>query len=165
MGRLHLVRVIARDAQHFTSGCIAGRSNSNLVVCKMNKTIGFQLAFYSLLLVGLSCLTNQLAPALAHTTLVTGIVGGVFCLAWAFCVVLGMKGRALPILTLIPICYVLLGQVIMVWTGQDVEGRRIAAFVIFVLFVLSLAMLMRIAYAGMSDGQPAAPAKSGKTSR
>lgn len=131
----------------------------------MNKTIGLQLAVYSLLLVGLSFLTHQLAPTLARTTLITGMVGGVFCLVWALCAVFGKKGKALPILTLIPICYVFLGQAVMVWTGQDVVGRRSAAIVISVLFVLSIAMLMRIAYAGMSVGQPATPMKSGKTSR
>jgi len=39
-------------------------------------------------------------------------------------------------------------------------GRRTAAAVITLLFVLSIGMLMRIAYAGvMFDGQPASPTK------
>ena len=42
------------------------------------------------------------------------------------------------------------------------EGRRTAAVVITVLLVLSIAMLMRIAYAGVVfDGQPASPTKDG----
>jgi hypothetical protein len=116
----------------------------------MNRTIGLQLVVYSLLLAGLSYLTHHLAPALARPTLIAGLAGGGLCLAWGFRAVAGSRSKALPVLTLIPVSFVLLSQTVMGWTGgsQEAPGRRVAGVVITVLFVLSIAMLMRIAYAG-----------------
>jgi len=130
----------------------------------MNKTIGIQLAVYGLVLAGLSCLVHHLAPTIAGPTLITGLAGGALCLAWAVRAVLGKRGKALPILTLIPICYVLLGQAIMVPTGQNLglPGARTAAAVIALLFFLSLAIAVRIAWAGVVFGQqPPNPKKEG----
>jgi len=130
----------------------------------MNKTIGFQLVVYSLLLAGLSYLTHHLAPALARPTLIAGLVGGVLCLVWGLRALAGGRGKALPILTLIPVNYVLLSQTIMTWAGgsQEVPGRQTAAAVITVLFVLSIGMLMRIACAGVVfEGQAANPTTDG----
>jgi len=125
----------------------------------MNKTIGLQLVGYSLLLAGLSYLTHHLAPALARPTLITGLVGGALCLVWGLLAVLGKRGKAFSLLTLIPVCYILLGQAIMTWREYhaNLPGQRTAVLVITVLFVLSLTMLMRIAYAGAFDGPTAPP--------
>ena len=130
----------------------------------MNRTIGLQLIVYSLLLVGFSYLVHHLAPALAHSTLITGLVGGVFCLVWGLRALGGSRGKALSILTLIPISFVMLAQTAMTWGGgsQEVPGRRAAAVVITILFALSMGMLMRIAYAGaLFDMQPANQTKAG----
>jgi hypothetical protein len=129
----------------------------------MNKTIGLQLVVYSLLLVGLSYLVHHLAPALARPTLIAGLVTGVLCLVWGLRAVAGSRGKALPILTLIPTTFVMLSQTVIAWgSGQDVPGRKTAATVITVLFVLSIGTLMRIAYAGMSsEGQAANPTTDG----
>jgi hypothetical protein len=125
----------------------------------MNKTIGLQLVGYGLLLAGLSYLTHYLAPSLARTTLITGLIGGAFCFVWGLMAMLGKRRKVFSMLTLIPVCYVLLGQAIMTWTGQhaDLPGQWTTVLVITVLFALSLAMLMRIAYAGAFDGQTATP--------
>ena len=131
----------------------------------MNKTLGFQLVGYSLLLASLSYLTHHLAPALARPTLIAGLAGGALCVVWGLRAVAGSRGKALPILTLIPINFVMLSQTVMTWGGgsQEVPGRRLAAVVITVLFVLSIGMLLRIAYAGVVfDGQPASPTKDGE---
>lgn len=130
----------------------------------MNKTIGFQLVVYSLLLAGLSYFVHHLAPALARTTLIVGLVGGALCLVWGLRAVAGSRGKALPILTLIPVNFVLLSQTIITWAGgsQEVPGRQRAAAVITLLFVLSIGMLMRIAYAGvLFDVQPGRPTTDG----
>jgi hypothetical protein len=130
----------------------------------MNKTIGLQLIVYSLLLAGLSYLVHHLAPALARPTLITGLAGGALCLVWGLWAVAGNRGKALPILTLIPVNFVLLSQVVTVWSGggERIQGRGTAAAVITVLFALSIAMLMRIAYAGaVFDGRSASPTKDG----
>ncbi len=131
----------------------------------MNKTIGLQLFVYGLLLAGLSYLTYHLAPSLAQPTLIAGLAGGGLCLVWGFRAIAGSRGRALVILTLVPVTFVMLSQAVMTWTGgsQEVAGRRMAAAVTVVLFVLSMGMLMRVAYAGTGlDGQPTSPT-SGKT--
>jgi len=130
----------------------------------MNKTIGFQLVVYSLLLAGLSYLTHHLAPALARPTLIAGLVGGVLCLVWGLRALAGGRGKALPILTLIPISFVMLSQTVITWGGgsQEVPGRQTAAAVITLLLVLSIGTLMRIAYAGVAlEGQVANPTTDG----
>jgi hypothetical protein len=130
----------------------------------MNKTLGFQLVVYSLLLAGLGYLTQHLAPALARPTLIAGLAGGGLCLVWGLRAVAGSRGKTLPMLTLIPVSFVLLSQTVIGWTGggQEVSGRHAAAAVITVLLGLSIAMLMRIASAGVVfDGQPASPTKDG----
>lgn len=116
----------------------------------MNKNLGFQLVVYSLLLAGLSFLTHYLAPELARPTLIAGLAGGALCLIWGLRAVAGSRGKMLPGLTLMPIAFVMLSQTVITWAGggQDVPGRRPAAAVITVLVVLSVGMLMRIAYAG-----------------
>jgi hypothetical protein len=68
---------------------------------------------------------------------------------------LGYGGKTLPILTLVPVSFVMLSQSVLGWSGGTEVGRRPAAAVITVLLVLSFAMLMRIAYAGVAfDGPP-----------
>jgi hypothetical protein len=130
----------------------------------MKKTIGFQLVVYSLLLTGLSYLVHHLAPALTRPTLIAGLVGGALCLVWGLRALAGSRGKALPILTLIPVSFVMLSQTVITWGGgsQEVPGRQTAAAVITILLVLSIGMLMRIAYAGvLFDVQPASPTTDG----
>lgn len=120
----------------------------------MNKSIGLQLVAYSLLLAGLSYLTHHLAPTVARPTLVAGLAGGALCLVWGFRAVAGSRGKALPILTLIPICFVMLSQTVMNFGGQEFPGQKSATSVIAILLALSMGMLVRIAYAGVVFGAP-----------
>ncbi len=124
----------------------------------MNKTIGLQLIVYSVLLAGFSYFVHHLAPALARPTLITGLVGGVFCFVWGLRALNGSRGKALPILTLIPISYVMFSQTIITWAGgsQEVPGRQTAAAVITLLLALSIGMLVRIAHAGVLFDMPPA---------
>ncbi len=124
----------------------------------MNKSIGLQLLIYSLLLAGFSYLAYHLAPALARTTLITGVVGGALCLLWAVRAMAGSRGKALSILTLVPITFIMVSQTVMAWGGgtQEGAGRSVAA-VITLLLILSIAMLMRIAYAGALRVGPGNP--------
>ena len=129
----------------------------------MNRTIGFQLAFYSLLLAGGSYFTHRLAPTLAQPTLIAGLAGGVLCLGWAVRAIAGRRGKALPILTLIPVSFVLLSQTVLGWwsDGAAAVGQRTVALLTTLLLALSIGMLMRIAYAGLSlDGPPGGPAQN-----
>ncbi len=74
----------------------------------MNKTIGLQLVVYSLLLSGLSYLVHHAAPTLALPTLTTALAGGALCLVWGIRSIGDSRGKALPILTLIPVNFMML---------------------------------------------------------
>jgi hypothetical protein len=131
----------------------------------MDKTIGLQLVGYSLLLAGLSCFVQHLAPALARLVIISGLAGGALCLVWGFRATTGNRGKALPLLTLVIISFVMLSQTVLTWgdATKQVPGQTVASVVITVLFVLSMAMLMRVAYAGVVfDGQDANPPKGGQ---
>ncbi len=117
----------------------------------MNKRIGLQLLGYSVLLFALSWIIYQLTPSVGKPTLVTGVAGGTLCLVWGIRAGLGKPGKALAILTLIPICYVLLGQAITVWMERDpgLASGMVVKSLVTLLFVASMGMLVRIAYAGV----------------
>jgi hypothetical protein len=130
----------------------------------MNKTIGLLLVVYSLLLAGLSYFVHHLAPGVARPTLITGLVGGTLCLVWGLRALAGRGGKALPILTLIPVNLALLPQTFMGWSGGSggLEAGRTVAVVITLLLVLSLGMMLRIAWSGMVfDVAPAGQTKEG----
>jgi hypothetical protein len=132
----------------------------------MNKTIGLLLVGYSLLLAGLSYLVHHLAPEVARPTLIAGLVGGALCLVWGVRAATGSGGKALPILTLIPVNFALLTQTFMGWSGGSwgLQSGRTAAVVITLLLVLSMGMLLRIAWAGVVfDVQPGGPPNEGGT--
>jgi len=126
----------------------------------MNKTLGFELIVYGVLLAGLSYLTHHLAPALARPTLIAGLAGGALCVLWGVLALLGSRRKVWAMLTLIPISFVMLSQTVTIWMEgtQDAPGRRTAGVVITAMLVFSIGMLMMIAYAGaVFDGQPAKP--------
>jgi hypothetical protein len=145
-------------AQLASGRCIGCQNNPSLVVCAMNKTIGLLLVVYSLLLAGLSYLVYHLAPGGTRPTLITGVVGGALCLVWGVRAVAGGGGKALPLLTLIPVCFVLLPQTFTSWSGGSggIQAGRAVAVVTTLIFALSLGMLLRIAWSGMVFDVPAA---------
>ena len=118
----------------------------------MNKTLGLLLVGYSLLVAGLSYLVYHLAPGVARPTLITGLVGGGLCLVWGLRALAGSGGKALPLLTLIPVSFALLPQTVTSWSGAS----RTVAMVTTLLLVLSVGMLVRIAWSGMLFDVPAA---------
>lgn len=143
---------------------IAGQGRSYLGKYTMNKTSGIQLALFSLVLAGLSYLTYSLAPSLSRSTLIAGLAGGGLCLVWGLRAIAASPGKALPILTLIPVNFMLLAQMIRGFLGQGeaVSGRQAATVVVTLVFVISMGMLTRIAYAGVEfEGQATSLAKDG----
>lgn len=117
----------------------------------MNKPIGLLLVGYSLLLSSLSCFAYYIAPEGARPTLVAGVVGGTLCLVWGVRAVAGGGGKALPILTLIPVTYTLLPQTFAGWSkaSEGIQGGRMVAAVTTLLLALSLGMVVRIAWSGV----------------
>ena len=149
--------VVVRRASGSGIGCWG---DSSLVGCAMNKTIGLLLVVYSLLLAGLSFLIHHLAPGGTRPTLITGLAGGALCLVWGLRALAGSGGKALPILTLIPVCFALLPQTFTSWSGGvgGLQAGRGVPVMITLLLVLSLGMLLRIAWSGMVfDVSPANP--------
>ena len=131
----------------------------------MNKKLGIQLMVYGVLLAGLAYLVHHLAPTIARPTLITGVAGGALCVVWGIRSILGHGSKAMSMLTIAPVSYVLISQAVMNWGGgtEGVPGRRMAGLVIVLLGVSSIGMLMRIAYAGTTfDGQPTNPQTPGK---
>jgi hypothetical protein len=132
----------------------------------MNKQHGYELIAYSLVLAALSYFAHYLAPSVTRITLITGLIGGALCLVWGVRILLGNRGKALPLLTLIPVSFILLSQSVLTWAGgaQEVSGRRMAALVITVLTLFSLGTLMMVVCAGIVfDESPASPTKNERT--
>jgi hypothetical protein len=132
----------------------------------MNKNIGLQLVVYSVVIACLGYIAYYLAPALARPTLLAGLAGGALCLVWGLRTVAGSRGKALPVLTLIPVNFVLLSQVVIGWLGggEGVTASRAAASAITLAFLTSMAMLMRIVYAGvLFDGERIGPTNAAET--
>lgn len=73
------------------------------------------------------------------------------CVIWSLRSMMGSRGKALPILTLIPVSFTLLSQTITAWYGGGGawEGGRIVAALVALMLALSLGMLVRIAWAGV----------------
>jgi hypothetical protein len=134
----------------------------------MNKAIGLQLIVYSLLLAGFSYFAYRLAPELAHATIVTALAGGGLCLVWGLGAVLGRQNMAPPILTLLPIIFVMFAQTILALGGgsQKVAPDRTVAAVTVLLLVLSIVMLGRIARVGLAaKGRSPSPTEDGGSER
>jgi hypothetical protein len=123
----------------------------------MNKSIGVQLLVFGFILAGLSYLAYNLSPTFTRPTVVVGLGGGLLSLLWGVLALSGRRGKALPVLTLIVVGYILLGQAIQAWgLNADVPGRHAAGVLLTLLCALTVAMLIRIAYAGVSFGGTAA---------
>ncbi len=117
----------------------------------MNKPIGLLLVGYSLLLSSLSCYAFHIAPEGARPMLVAGVVGGALCLVWGGRALAGGGGKTLPLLTLIPVTYILLPQTFAGWSkaSEGTQGGVMVAILITLLLSLSLGMAVRIAWPGV----------------
>ena len=130
--------------------------NGSSLVLAMNKSVGVQLLVFGLILAGFSYLAHTLSPTFTRPTLVVGLAGGLLCLLWGVLALRGRRGKALPILTLVVAGYILLGQAIQLWgLNTELSGRRVAGALVTLLFVLTVGMLIRVAYAGVAFGGPA----------
>ncbi len=146
-------------------GLGAWQGDSFRLIHRMNKQHGYELIAYGIVLAGLSYLAYRLAPALTRITLITGLAGGALCLIWGMRTILGNTKKVLPLLTLIPVSFILLSQAVLSWAGGhlDVPGRRMAALVITVLTVFSIGTLMMIVCAGIVFDEPSGGAAKDKS--
>jgi hypothetical protein len=123
----------------------------------MDKPVGLQLIIFSVLLAGLGSLIHYLAPAPARAVLIASLAGAGLCLLWGLRALRGHRGKTCAVLTLLPLSFVLLSQAVVVWVGSSgAPGQRKVALLIALAFALAFAMLLRIAYAGVTFEGPAA---------
>lgn len=118
----------------------------------MNRNIGLQLIAYSFVLAGLSGFAYVLHSELGRPTLIAGLLGGALCLVWGFRATKGSTSKAPALLTMVGIGLVVLFHVVNGWfpsMGEGTTGRIPSAAVATVALVLTLLMVMRVAYAGV----------------
>jgi len=116
----------------------------------MKSSLGFSLLALAVVYVGLSFLIQNLYPEIARTTFITGLVGGGLSALWGLLALLGLRSRAWAILTLVATSFVFLSQMVTAWMEA---GRPLAATIITVMLLLSLGMIMFLAYTGqITDG-------------
>lgn len=110
----------------------------------MSKKMAVILLGYGIALAGLSVLVQQIAPAFAKTTFITGLAGGGLCVLWSIMAFGGSQHRTRAILTLIAVLIVLLTQVVQAWVAASdtiaigLTGRLVAT----VMFLLTMGMLL-----------------------
>lgn len=107
---------------------------------------------YSAVLAGLSWVVFHFTPSSGKLTLIVGVAGAALCVWWGARAMAGKARKAQVLLTLAPVAFVLLSQAVTSWggnAGAD-EGRRAAALVATLLLVLTVGVLMRVAYFGVA---------------
>lgn len=119
---------------------------------------------YSAVLAALSGVVFHFAPSGAKLTLIVGVAGAVLCVWWGARAMAGKARKAQVLLTLAPVAFVLLAQAVMSWGGDAGanEGRRAAALVATLLLVLTVGVLMRVAYFGVAPIGQAPGSVSGR---
>jgi hypothetical protein len=110
----------------------------------MSKKMASIVMAYGVVLATLGFVVQQVAPALAQVSFVTGLAGGGLCVVWGLVALAGHKRRVGAILTLIALMLVMLGQVIPAWSsvGGETSGNLAASLLLTFLVLLTVGMLM-----------------------
>jgi uncharacterized YccA/Bax inhibitor family protein len=110
----------------------------------MSKKMAGIVMAYGVVLATLGFVIQQVAPALAQVSFVTGLAGGGLCMVWGLVALAGHKRRVGAILTLIALILVMLGQVIPAWSsvGGETSGSLAASLVLTFIVLLTVGMLM-----------------------
>lgn len=137
---------------------LQGSSSRNNRV--MDRLVGYHLIAGGLLLAGLGFLAHHFCPSQARTALVAGLVGGGLTVVWGLRALRPGARKAPAVLTLIPLSFVMLSQSVTFWMADaTVPGHVPGAIVVTLLCLLSVALLLRVGYAGVvfdGDAPPAA---------
>ena len=117
-----------------------------------SKSVGTALVGYGVGIAGLGWFIYQMAPGMARPTLIAGVAGGALSVLWGVRWLAGRGRKVWPILTLLPVSFVLLSQTVTAWMGEG-EGSGPASGKLAILMTLALAasvaMIMRVAYHGV----------------
>ena len=102
------------------------------------------LIAYGMGLVVLGLVVQQIAPGLEQITLIASLVGGGLCLLWGVAALVGLKGRAWATLSAIATAFVLLSQVIHVWSvaADHAAGSLAVRLLITLMLMLTVGIVM-----------------------
>jgi len=115
----------------------------------MNRIVAGIVLGYGLVLALLGVSLSLSSPQGAGLAFFTGVIGGVALLWLGALALVGRGRRGFTVLTLIPICLVLLFQAVNGWFGEgDFAGKPVPVGLITLMFVLSVAALITVAHAG-----------------
>jgi len=112
----------------------------------MNSKMALYILTHGVGLIAFALLTHRVTPGIAWVTLITGLAGGGLCALWGVLGLLGHRRRIGALLTLIPVCLVLITQAVSAWmvrsTGKS-ESLLLPTLITLML-VASVGMLMYV---------------------
>jgi hypothetical protein len=110
----------------------------------MSKKMGSIVVGYGILVAVLAFVLQQMAPALSKVTFIAGLVAGGLIVLWGIVGLTSHKRRTWAVLTLIPLAFVLLTQVVHAWSASAsvTPGKLPGALLLTVLMLSTVGMLM-----------------------
>jgi len=102
------------------------------------------LMAYGLGLVVLGWVVQQIVPGPEQVTLIASLAGGGLCLLWGVAALAGLKGRAWATVSAIATAFVLLSQVIHVWSvaADHAAGSLAVRVLITLMLMLTVGIVM-----------------------
>lgn len=99
---------------------------------------------YGILVAVLAFVLQQMAPALSKVTFNAGLLAGGLNVLWGIVGLVGHKCRTWVVLTLIPLIFVLLTQVVHAWSASasETQGKLSGALILTLLLSMTVGMLM-----------------------
>lgn len=114
----------------------------------MNRKMALILAAHGVALAGISFFNRSLTPGIDSWIWSVLLIGGGLCIGWGILDVFGWRRRVGPVLTLIPVIFVLIGQITSALIGFD-DGQRpppIVTALNGLMLVMSVAVVAYMVY-------------------
>ncbi len=126
----------------------------------LKTSLALSLIVLGLVYIGFSFLIQHLLSDIARASFLTGLLGGVLCVFWGIQGYLGFRARGWAILTLAVVSFIMLSQTVTAWLGAGAPA--FASILITLMFILSIALLIWLAYSGqfaasVASTPPSAP--------
>jgi hypothetical protein len=114
----------------------------------MQRSLGFELIVYGVLVPALSYLTYYFAPTMGRSAYLVGFTGGVLCFVWGVLALAGFRRVWPALLTLILTAFGALPAAVRLWMIEDPTGgeRRVAAVIVTVILVFSIGLIAQISH-------------------
>ncbi len=108
----------------------------------MSKKMAGIIMAYGVVLAGLGFGIQSVAPELAKTPFLTGLIGGGLCVLWGFMALSGHQRRAGLLLTLAPIALLILSPTLRAWMNSS--GTIAGPLVLTLMLLLTVVMLLYV---------------------